>query len=162
MAVRIRNLIFAGCAFLLSACTTEELNYFADSLAAGVEESFGPGYGSGYNAGHNTGYNSGYSGPYYDPYGFSSYSGWSSGYSYGDYVGYRECRNTGSYYTCDSDGDGYADMYGDTDDGSYASSNLRVNGRGEAYTWDSSCSCWEREYSLDGSRTDYHDDYDDY
>ena len=65
---------------------------------------------------------------------------------------------SGSLYRCDTNGDGYADMFGNTDDGSMTSSSLKVNGRGEGFTWDTSCSCWARNRAYDtADRTDHHD-----
>lgn len=136
---------------VLGACTTAELEAVSAGLAQGLAE-----------ASYETSSSMYYNGPYYSPYGFSNYSGWPSTYSYGDYVGYYACQHSGSFYTCDSDGDGFADMYGNTSDGSYSSSHLRVNGRGEAYTWDTACACWARERSLDGPRQERHDHYHDY
>ena len=133
----------------LAGCTSDDLAAFSEGLAE-----------ASYNAPYYPPAATSYS-PY-APYAFSTYSGWPSAYAYGQYLGPWGCSNTGAFYTCDSDGDGYADMYGNTDDGSYSSSSLRVNGRGEAYAWDSDCACWERERSLDGARRDYHDRYDDY
>ena len=140
----------------LAACTTAELEAISAGLAQGLSEA------SYEMAQQPYGYASPYSGSLYSPSTFSTYGGWPSAYSYGQYVGPFGCSHTGSFYTCDSNGDGYADMYGNTDDGSYSSSHLRVNGRGEAYTWDSECSCWGRERSLDGPRTDTHDHYYEY
>jgi len=146
---RLFTLMAAGAA--LTACTTAELEAISAGLAQGLAE-----------ASYETSQPYGYTGAYYNPGAFSTYSGWPSSYSYGEYVGYFGCAHTGSFYTCDSDGDGYADMYGNTSDGSYSSSHLRVNGRGEAYTWANDCSCWARERSLDGARKDRHDHYRDY
>lgn len=148
----LRTPVIAAVAGLgLAACTTTELEAISAGLAQGLAE-----------ASYETSQTMAYSGPYYSPYGFSSYSGWPGTYSYGDYVGYYACSHTGSFYTCDSDGDGFADMYGNSSDGSYSSSHLRVNGRGEAYAWDSECGCWARERSLDGPRQGRHDHYRDY
>lgn len=134
----------------LGGCTTEDLAVFSatlsDEMAANAYASNGYGYGSNYNSG----YGYGYSGPYWSPNTFGSYGGWPSSYAYGDFVGYNECRYTGSLYTCDTNGDGLADMYGDASDGSYASSALRVNGRGEAFTWGEDG--WERNRAYDGPR----------
>ncbi len=139
----------------LAACTTAELEAVSAGLAQGFAE-------ASYETSQAYAYQSPYSGPYYSPTGFSAYSGWPSTYSYGQYVGYYGCSHTGTFYTCDSDGDGFADMYGNTSDGSYAASNLRVNGRGEAFTWDTDCACWSRDRAYDGPRTDHHDHYHDY
>ena len=137
----------AASCVMLGACTTAELEAISAGLASAA-------YDSQYYAANNYGAPSpyGYSGPYWSPATFGSYGGWRGNYAYGDWVGYRQCRHTGSFYTCDSDGDGYADMYGNTDDGSYASSSLRVNGRGEAFTWGGDCNCWERNRAFDGPR----------
>lgn len=145
MSLALSGLLATG------SCTTAEL----EAISAGLGEGMA-------NAAYTANYNGpasyapagayGYSGPYWTPTTFSSWSGWRGTYNYGDWVGYHGCRYTGSFYTCDSNGDGYADMYGDTDDGSYASSSLRVNGRGEAFTWGSDCGCWERNRAYDGPR----------
>lgn len=136
---------------LVSACTTAELEAISAGLAQGLAE-----------ASYETSTYTAYSGAYYAPTGFATYSGWPSSYSYGQYVGAFGCTHTGSFYTCDSDGDGFADMYGDTSDGSYASSHLRVNGMGEAFTWDSDCGCWSRNRAYDGERKERHSHYKDY
>jgi hypothetical protein len=135
----------------LSACTTAELEAISAGLAQGLAE-----------ASYEASAYSAYSGAYYAPNGFATYSGWPSSYSYGQYLGAFGCVHTGSYYTCDSNGDGYADMYGDTGDGSYASSSLRVNGMGEAFTWDYDCNCWARNRAFDGERKERHSHYKDY
>lgn len=135
----------------LTACTTAELEAISAGLAQGLAEASYE--ASTYNA---------YTGAYYAPNGFASYSGWPSSYAYGDYVGAYQCSHIGSFYTCDSDGDGYADMYGNTSDGSYASSHLRVNGMGEAFTWDSECGCWVRNRAYDGERKERHYHYKEY
>ena len=140
---------------LLSSCTTADLEAISAGLAQGLAE-------ASYETNQSyTTYNP-YTGSYYNPSGFASYSGWPTSYAYGQYVGAYVCTHTGTFYTCDSDGDGYADMYGNRSDGSYSSSHLRVNGNGEAFTWDSGCACWTRERSLDGERKDRHDHYRDY
>lgn len=149
-----RCLAAMGALGLISACTTAELEAISAGLAQGLAE-------ASYEVNTYSTYNT-YSSPYYAPGGFASYSGWPATYSYGDYVGPWGCSHTGSFYTCDSDGDGYADMYGNTDDGSYASSHLRVNGMGEAFTWGSECGCWERNRAYDGERKDRHRHYKDY
>lgn len=142
-------------AILASACTTAELEAISAGLAQGLAE-------ASYETSTYTAYPGAYTGAYYAPNGFSSYSGWPSTYSYGQYIGPFGCTHTGSFYTCDSDGDGFADMYGNTSDGSYASSHLRVNGMGEAFTWDSDCSCWERNRAYDGERKERYSHYKDY
>jgi len=142
-------------AVLASACTTAELEAISAGLAQGLAE-------ASYETSTYPAYSGGYSGPYYAPTGFASYSGWPTSYSYGQYVGAFGCTHTGSFYTCDSDGDGFADMYGNTSDGSYASSHLRVNGMGEAFTWDSDCGCWSRNRAYDGERKERHSHYKDY
>lgn len=120
-------------AFLsLSACSSQDLALFADAMEQAA-------YESQYNN-------------YYSPYG-NQYATPSTGV--GSWVGYNQCQHTGSFYTCDTDGNGYADMYGDTSDGSYSSSHLRVNGRGEAYTYDSNRGEWVRNRAYDGPRKDY-------
>lgn len=142
-------------ALAVTACTTAELEAISAGLAQGLAE-------ASYEANAMSAYSGVYSGAYYAPGAFSTYSGWPSAYSYGDYVGPYGCRHTGSFYTCDSDGDGYADMYGNTSDGSFASSHLRVNGMGEAFTWDSNCACWERNRAYDGERKERHTHYKEY
>lgn len=136
---------------VLSGCTTAELEAISAGLAQGLAE-----------ASYETSNAYAYSGPYYAPGGFRTYSGWPSSYSYGDYIGPFQCSHTGSFYTCDSNGDGYADMYGNTSDGSFSSSHLRVNGMGEAFTWDSDCSCWARNRAYDGERKERYSHYKDY
>ena len=150
----------------LTACDAETMQAFSEGLAqASYQNSYGyNGYGSAYNS------------PYggYQPYNFGTGYWPVPSYSYGSWVGYNQCRNTGTFYTCDSNGDGYADMWGDTSDGSYSSQYSRVNGRGEGFSWDNGCSCWVRDRSLDGpykgprdgkyrdrDRRDRRDRYDD-
>ena len=140
---------------LLSSCTTAELEAISAGLAQGLAE-------ASYDTNQQFSTHNPYTGSYYNPSGFASYSGWPTSYVFGQYVGAFGCTHTGTFYTCDSDGDGYADMYGDRSDGSYASSHLRVNGNGEAFSWDNDCACWARERSLDGERKDRHDHYRDY
>ena len=137
---------------MTTGCTTAELEAISAGLSQGLAEAS---YNNPY--GNSAYYGSGYtpspynmSGGYWTPNTFGSYGGWPSGTSYGQWVGYNGCSYIGSYYTCDTNGDGYADMYGDTDDGSYASSSLRVNGRGEAFTWGENG--WERNRAYDGPR----------
>lgn len=59
--------------------------------------------------------------------------------------------NVNGYLVCDDTGDGYADRYGaDYEAPVYVSVPLtRVNDYGEAYVYDTGCSCWAREPSLD-------------
>ena len=147
--------LMGASAVLLGGCTTAELEAISAGLAQGLAE-------ASYEANMYNSYGPTYSGPWYAPGGFSSYSGWPTTYSYGQYLGPYGCSHTGSFYTCDSDGDGYADMYGNTSDGSYASSHLRVNGMGEAFTWDSDCGCWQRNRAYDGERKERHTHYRDY
>ena len=144
-----------GGALVVSACTTAELEAISAGLAQGLAE-------ASYEANAYSAYSGSYAGAYYAPTGFSSYSGWPSSYSYGQFVGAFGCTHTGSFYTCDSDGDGFADMYGNSSDGSYASSHLRVNGMGEAFTWDTDCGCWRRNRAYDGERKARHNHYKDY
>lgn len=113
----------------LSACTSEDLAAFSEGLA---------------QASYDMQYNNPTMGYYGSPYVQNS----------GTWVGYNQCQHTGTFYTCDTNGDGWADMYGDSADGSYASSSLRVNGRGEAFTWNSSEGEWERNRAYDGPRRD--------
>ena len=110
----------------LSACTTAELEAISAGLAAGMADA------SYYGSSHD---------PYYE-----------GPARYGDWIGYNRCEHNGSLYVCDSDGDGYADMFGNAADGSYSSSSLKVNGRGEAFTWGRDCGCWERNRAYDGPR----------
>lgn len=117
----------------LSACTSQDLAMFAEAMEQAA-------------------YESQYNNSYYAPYG-NPYSTPNTGY--GSWVGYNQCQYTGSFYTCDTDGNGYADMYGDTSDGSYASSHLRVNDRGEAFTYDSNSGEWVRNRAYDGPRKDH-------
>jgi len=140
--------------FGLTGCTTAELEAISAGLAQGLAE-------ASYETSAYNNYGA-YSGPYYAPSTFSSYSGWPSAYSYGQYMGAYGCRHTGTFYTCDSDGNGYADMYGNRSDGSYASSSLRVNGMGEAFTWDTECDCWARNRAYDGERKARYSNYRDY
>lgn len=147
------RLLGAGLACIISAsCTTAELEAVSAGLSQGfAEASYNNPYGSGsyYGPGYTPSpYN--ISGSYWSPNTFGSYGGWPSGISYGQWVGYNQCSYVGSFYTCDTNHDGYADMYGNTEDGSYASSSLRVNGRGEAYTWGEDG--WERNRAYDGPR----------
>ena len=151
------RVIFAGgtCALLLAGCTTAELEAISAGLAQGLAE-------ASYETNTYNAYSGTYGGAYYAPSGFATYSGWPSTTAYGQHIGYYGCTHIGTFYTCDSDGDGYADMYGDTSDGSYSSSHLRVNGRGQAFTWDSDCSCWQRDRAYDGERKERHSHYKDY
>ena len=59
--------------------------------------------------------------------------------------------NASGYLVCDDTGDGFADRYGaDYEAPVYVSVPLtRVNDYGEAYVYDTGCSCWAREPSLD-------------
>lgn len=138
---------------LLGACTTADLEAISAGLAEASYDmqytSYGPVAAPVYSP--------------YTPYTFQTYGGWPAGASYGTWVGYGQCQYIGSFYQCDTDGDGYVDMYGDSEDGSYASSHLRVNGRGQAFTWGSDCACWERNRAYDGPRqdTDHHHGYHD-
>ena len=136
-----------------ASCSSSDLYAISEGIVQGLAEAS---YDMSYQG----------SGPYYGvpytPNGFSSFSGWPNSYSYGQYIGAYRCSQTGTFYTCDSNGDGFADMYGDTADGSYASSTLRVNGRGQAFTWDTTCSCWMRNPAFDGPRPQYYKNYNDY
>ncbi|GGD12868.1 hypothetical protein [Aquisalinus flavus] len=144
----------------LTACDAETMQAIGEGLAqASYQNSYG--YGS---YGYGSAYNSPYGG--YQPNNFGTGYWPVPTYSYGSWVGYNQCRNTGTFYTCDSNGDGYADMWGDTSDGSYSSQYSRVNGRGEGFRWDSGCSCWVRDRSIDGPYdgprdSKYRDRYDD-
>lgn len=132
--------IVAGSAALcLSACTTAELEAISQGLAqASYDMQYSP-YGS-------TGYGSA------TPYGAGA-----TNYDTTQWVGYNECVNTGSFYQCDTNGDGYVDMFGNTDTGEMTSSSLKVNGRGEGFTWGTECGCWERNRAYDTARADDHD-----
>lgn len=117
---------------MMTGCTAAELEAISAGLSQGLAEaSYNQPYGSSY-------YGGGYT-P--SPYNISNDDQW---------VGYNECASIGSFYKCDTNGDGYADMFGDTDDGSYTSSSLKVNGRGEAFTWGENG--WERNRAYDGPR----------
>lgn len=54
---------------------------------------------------------------------------------------------------CDTTGDGFADRYGDPGreyvEGWSYGTPTRINDYGEAYQYDTRCSCWRREPSLD-------------
>ena len=123
---RLAAVAIAACA--IGACTSAELEAISAGLSAGLAD-------AAYDTGHA-------------PYG----SGYNSAARYGGWIGYNQCQNTGSHYLCDSNGDGYADMFGNTDDGSFSSSTLKVNGRGEAFTWGTDCACWQRNRAYDGPR----------
>lgn len=154
--MRISLAALSAGAVLAAGCTTAELEAISAGLAQGLAD-------ASYQTNAYTAYpGQAYTGPYYAPSAFAAYSGWPTSYAYGQYTGPFGCSHTGSFYTCDSDGDGYADMYGNTSDGSYASSHLRVNGMGEAFTWDADCSCWSRNRAFDGERKERHSHYKDY
>lgn len=105
----IHAICLATVALSLGACSTADLNAFAEGMAQAQ-------------------YNSPYYGNTYSPYGTNSSvrnSLW---------VGYNQCRYTGNFYQCDTNGDGYSDISGNSDNGSFSSSHLRVNGRGEGFT----------------------------
>ncbi|WP_146739653.1 hypothetical protein [Hyphomonas pacifica] len=133
----IAGMIAAGAGLGLTGCTAADLDAFSAAMA---------------EASYDTTYNNAYA-PYgtaYSPYGYTP-----SPYNVnGTWTGYNECVSTGSFYQCDTNGDGYADMFGDTSNGTMTSSSLKINGRGEAYTWGSDCACWERNRAYDGPRTD--------
>ena len=114
----------------LGACSTADLNAFAEGMA-------------------QASYNS--------PYGYNSYGGYGAyGNNYSNmWVGYNQCRHIGSLYQCDTNGDGYIDMSGDSDDGSFSGSHLRVNGKGEGFTRGENGE-WERNRAYDTSRRDDH------
>lgn len=143
-----RLLVSALAAAALGGCDAETMNAISQGLAQGMAEAQ---YSSSY--GYGSPYGSTYGGYGYNPYtpgGFSSGYWPVPNYGYGSWVGRYGCRTTGSFYSCDSNGDGYIDMWGDTSDGSYSSQYSRVNGRGEGFSWDRNCSCWVRDRSLDG------------
>lgn len=54
---------------------------------------------------------------------------------------------------CDTTGDGFADRYGDPSreyvEGWNYGTPTRINDYGEAYQYNTNCSCWRREPSLD-------------
>ncbi len=89
---------------LLAGCTTTELAAFSDAMATVA-------YQNSYNSPYST-------------YGARS----------GTWVGYNQCLHTGTFYQCDTNNDGWADSFGDAKDGSYTSSHLKVNGKGEGFT----------------------------
>ncbi len=109
-------------------------------------------YTASYNGAASYSPTAGYEGTFWSPQTFGSYSGWPASHGYGDDVGINQCSHSGSLYTCDTNGDGLADVYGDTEDGSYASPTLRVNAKGKAFTWDNACACWQRSPANDGPR----------
>ena len=84
--------------------------------------------------------------------------GYNSPYSAGTgtWVGYNQCAHTGSFYHCDTNGDGWVDSFGNTNDGSYTSSHLKVNGKGEGFTRGKNGE-WVRNPAYDTSeRSDHH------
>ena len=115
----------------LAGCTTAELEAISAGLSQGLAEAS-------------------YSQPYATSYYGNGYAASPYTVAYDQWVGYDDCAHIGSFYKCDTNGDGYADMFGDTEDGSYTSSSLKVNGRGEAYTWGENG--WERNRAYDGPR----------
>tara|TARA_Y100000052_G_scaffold13882_1_gene13497 strand:+ start:158359 stop:158787 length:429 start_codon:yes stop_codon:yes gene_type:complete len=127
----IHAICLATGALSLGACTTADLNAFAEGMAQAQ-------------------YNSPLYGNTYSPYGTNRY-----GNNNTLWVGYNQCRHTGSFYQCDTNGDGYSDSYGNTDDGSYSSSHLRVNGRGEGFTRGENGE-WVRNRAYDTSDRDDH------
>ncbi|HCJ19076.1 MAG TPA: hypothetical protein DHV57_16825 [Hyphomonas sp.] len=136
----VMSAIIVATGVAVSGCTSADLAAFSEGLAE-----------ASYDLQANSSAPYGSPGvPIYAP----NYYGGVPSYAAGTWVGYGECRSTGSFYQCDTSGDGYADMYGDTADGSMASSSLRINGRGEAFTWGSDCACWERNRAYDGPRSD--------
>ncbi len=111
---------------LLAGCTSAELAAFNDAMAA-------------------TAYQNNYNAPY-SAYGPPS----------GNWVGHNQCRHTGSFYQCDTNGDGWVDSFGDAEDGSYTSTHLKVNGKGEGFTRGSNGE-WVRNPAYDTSdRSDHH------
>ena len=123
----------------LAGCTTAELEAFSYALSEASYDMQQSQYGS-------------YYGPaYQSPYQYQP--------SNDLRTGYNQCVNSGSLYRCDTNGDGYADMFGNTEDGSMTSASLKVNGRGEGFTWDTTCSCWQRNRAYDTGRRDDHDGY---
>lgn len=160
-----RTCLAAGlAATLASACTTADLEAVSAGLAQGFAEAAYDvdSIAYGYAPAYSSAYPGAYQGPYYAPNGFATYSGWPVTYSYGQYVGPFACTHSGHLYTCDSDGDGFADMYGNSATGSFAASHLRVNDRGEAFTWDSACGCWQRARAYDGPRKGRYKSYKEY
>lgn len=140
--MRSRQLKLAGAAFVgavligLGGCTSDELAMFADAMAEASDEM---------------------------AVTLTSVPAYGCDY------------NVDGYLVCDDTGDGLADRYGDpsyeyagyTVYGvpAYSGPLTRVNGYGEAYVYDTDCSCWAREPSLDElPDIDHHhhdDDWDD-
>jgi hypothetical protein len=115
---------------ILSSCSTVDLEAFSQGLAEAQ-------YNAPYTYGNA-----------YNPYGTRT--------SYGQWVGYNQCSHAGDLYTCDTDGNGYADMFGDASDGSYTSTSLKVNGKGEGFTRNTDTGEWERNRAYDTSDRDDH------
>ena len=136
---KIMQVGIAAMALSAAACTTGELEAISQGLAQASYDLQQTNYNS-------AGY---YGSPYQSPYRISGT---------GDLrTGYNQCVNSGTLYRCDTNGDGYADMFGDTSDGWMTSSSLKVNGKGEGFTWDADCNCWQREPAYDtNQRDDYH------
>ena len=146
----------AGAMMLLSGCTTEDLNAFAEGMAVAADEmsvtmAAVPAYGCDYNVDgylvcDDTG--DGFADRYGDP-----------SYEYAGYTAY----GVSAYNPY---GTAYGAPYGVAPVGMPAP---RVNEYGEAYVFDNDCACWVREPSLDELPDDYgrhhhhreEDDWDD-
>lgn len=111
----------------LAGCTTADLEAFSEAMA---------------------------SVPYQSPYGYNT-PFQSYGKGMGNWVGYNQCRHSGTFYLCDTNGDGLADSFGDAGDGSYTSSHLKVNGKGEGFTRGENGE-WVRNRAYDTSDRDDH------
>tara|TARA_X000000950_G_scaffold85037_1_gene107058 strand:+ start:44848 stop:45381 length:534 start_codon:yes stop_codon:yes gene_type:complete len=113
-------------ALTLAGCTTADmqmLNAALEQTAYEMQQTNQGYYNNGYNNPYTNAYNN--ANPYAPRINNTIGNTW---------VGYNQCNYTGTRYSCDTTGDGYADMYGNSQDGTYSSSHLRVNGYGEAYT----------------------------
>ena len=141
---------FLAVAALLAGCASSDMDAVPKRYSQATANAA---YTAGYNgaASYSAGAH-GYSGAYWSPQTFGNYAGWPADYRYGEDVGENACRQSGTLYTCDTNGDGMADIYGDTADGSFASPTLRVTGRGKAFAWGSDCACWRRAPAYDGPR----------
>ena len=70
----------------LGGCTTAELEAISAGLSAGMADAAYTSSQYGY------GTQPAYGGRYWSPNTFGSYGGWPANYSYGDWVGYNQCR----------------------------------------------------------------------
>lgn len=144
--MHMRRMMNVGVAVaLLSAagCTTAELEAISQGLAQASYDMQQTNYQ----------YGSYYGSPYQSPYQINNTTDLRTGYN--------QCVYSGTLYRCDTNGDGYADMFGNAEDGSMTSSTLKVNGRGEGFTWDSDCGCWQRDRAYDTARRDDYRDRKD-